>query len=541
MAILDVKDLRLSIAGKPILHDIDLSAETGQVLGIVGESGSGKSMTAMSVMQLLPEFSSLAGSIRFDGNELIGQNEAAMCRLRGDDIGMIFQEPMTALNPLKAVGEQIAEGVRLHTGASHAEATSRAEEILEKVGLPPSRVALSRYPHELSGGQRQRVCIAIACALKPKLLIADEPTTALDVTIQAQILELLNRLVEDEGMALMLISHDLGVVAEMADRIAIMRKGEIVEAGNAHEVLSERRHPYTRQLAEASTHVPARGSQAPVLSAEQGESTTEPLLTVKDLVCEYPMPREGLFHRPPPFRAVDGVEFGVYQGQTMGLVGESGCGKSTLARTLLGLQRPSSGIVRFDGFDIASGDAEQIRSARREMQIVFQDPFGSFNPRHRVERLVAEPLFLRPELSQRQKRDRVAEVLVDVGLSADDMRKYPHAFSGGQRQRLAIARALVIRPKLIIADEPVSALDVSIRAQILDLLSALRDEHGIAYLFISHDLSVVRALCEEVLVMRSGRIVERGETQSVFVTPKSDYTRQLIEAAPDLERSLDAA
>ena len=541
MALLDIANLSLSIAGKPILHDIDLSVEAGQVLGVVGESGSGKSMTAMSVMQLLPEFSGIGGSIRFDGAELIGRDEAAMCRLRGDDIGMIFQEPMTALNPLKPVGEQIAEGVRLHTDASPADAVLRAEEIMEKVGLPPSRVALSRYPHELSGGQRQRVCIAIACALKPKLLIADEPTTALDVTIQAQILELLNRLVEDEAMALMLISHDLGVVAEMADQIAIMRKGEVVEAGGAHDVLSRRHHPYTRQLAEASTHVPVRGTQAPVLSARQGSAGAEPLLDVQQLVCEYRMPREGLFHRPPPFRAVDAIDLAVYQGQTMGLVGESGCGKSTLARTLLGLQRPSSGIIRFDGFDIAGGDPGQIRSARREMQIVFQDPFGSFNPRHRVDRLVAEPLFLRPELSQAEKRDRVAAALVDVGLSADDMRKYPHAFSGGQRQRLAIARALVIRPKLIIADEPVSALDVSIRAQILDLLSALRDEHGIAYLFISHDLSVVRALCEEVLVMRSGRIVERGETQTVFSDPQSDYTRQLIDAAPDLERSLAAA
>jgi peptide/nickel transport system ATP-binding protein len=450
---------------------------------------------------------------------------------------MVFQEPMTALNPLKTIGEQIAEGLRLHTGIGNVQAMERAAQMLERVGLPTDRFALSRYPHELSGGQRQRVVIAIACSLRPKLLIADEPTTALDVTIQAQILELLRDLVAANNMALMLISHDLGVVADMADRITIVRDGEVMESGSAGEVLTRRSHPYTRRLAEASSHVPKRKTPPLLAVAARGEGIS-PLFRAEDLTCEYPGRRTGLFTRTELFRAVDSVSFEIYPQQTMALVGESGCGKSTLARCILGLHRQASGRMEFEGVDLSQGSERQVVEARKHMQIVFQDPYGSFNPRHRVGRLIAEPLFRSPELGRQEKADRVVEALQSVGLAAGDRNKFIHEFSGGQRQRLAIARALVGQPQLIIADEPVSALDVSIRAQILDLLSELRDRLGVAYLFISHDLSVVRAMCDEVLVMKNGRIVESGPVSELFAAPRHDYTKLLLSAVPDLETSL---
>ena len=535
MALLEVSNLTVRFGATPVLRSVGLSLVPGQIMGLVGESGSGKSMTALSVMRLLPDAAGLTGSIRFDGEELTQANESRMCQLRGNDIGMVFQEPMTALNPLKPIGEQVAEGIRLHAGLSRQEAMQRAAQTLEDVGLPQADFDLGRYPHELSGGQRQRVGIAIACAMNPKLLIADEPTTALDVTIQAKILDLLKSLVKRRNMALLLISHDLAVVAGMADTLAVMRNGEILDHGPARELLRQRSHAYTARLAEASAHVPARVS--PPVYSDQPDAAP-PLLAIRNLVCQYPGHRKSLFHRPEPFTAVNAISFDILPRQTMGLVGESGCGKSTLARTLLGLHKPASGKIDFDGLDIASGGKVAIREARREMQIVFQDPYGSFNPRHQVARLVGEPLHLRPELGRNEKRDRIARALEAVGLKPADMGKYAHEFSGGQRQRIAIARALVNQPKLIIADEPVSALDVSIRAKILDLLSELRDRLGIAYLFISHDLSVVRALCDEVMVMRHGEIVERGRANDIFTAPMRNYTRRLVAAAPDLERIL---
>ncbi|MEZ5870532.1 MAG: dipeptide ABC transporter ATP-binding protein [Nitratireductor sp.] len=535
MALLEISGLTVTIGASSVLTDVGLTLERGQIMGLVGESGSGKSMTALSTMRLLPEAARLSGSIRFDGEELVEASEKRMCELRGDDIGMVFQEPMTALNPLKTIGEQVAEGIRLHAGLSPRQALERAAETLADVGLPQSQFALSRYPHELSGGQRQRVGIAIACSMNPKLLIADEPTTALDVTIQAKILDLLKSLVQSRNMALLFISHDLAVVAGMADTIAVMRQGKILDTGPAHDLLRQRRHTYTARLAEASAHVPKKLTP-PVFSDAPG--APDPLLAVRSLVCQYPGHRKGLFHKPEPFIAVNSISFDVLPSQIMGLVGESGCGKSTLARTLLGLHKPSSGSIDFDHIDIVNGGMQALREARREMQIVFQDPYGSFNPRHRVARLVAEPLHLRPELSKTDKRDRAAAALEAVGLKASDLGKYAHEFSGGQRQRIAIARALVNQPKLIIADEPVSALDVSIRAQVLDLLSELRDRLGLAYLFISHDLSVVRALCDEVMVMRNGEIIERGKADDIFNAPVRKYTRRLVNAAPDLQRVL---
>ena len=532
MSLLEIEKLSLDIGTQPILRGVDLALDAGQVMGLVGESGSGKSMTALTIMQLLPEMARATGSVRFDGADLLAASEERMCALRGDDIGMVFQEPMTALNPLKTIGEQVAEGIRWHTRANRADAEALAQKMLERVGLPAERFPLSRYPHELSGGQRQRVVIAIACALKPKLLIADEPTTALDVVLQAQILDLLRDLVDENRMGLLLISHDLAVVTEMSDRITILRDGEVMEAGDTVETLSARVHPYTRQLAMASMHVPERGRTHSALEAG-------PLLEVKGITRDYPVRRDSLFHRPRPFRAVDDVSFAMAPAQSVALVGRSGCGKSTLARIILALDEPTAGTVALRGEEITGHDQAALRPARRDMQVIFQDPYGSFDPRQKVERLVAEPLHLldkRPPPAER--RDLVAEALHQVGLQPADMQKYPHEFSGGQRQRLSIARALITRPKLIVADEPVSALDVSIRAQILDLLADLNQRLGIAYLFITHDLTVARAITDEVMVMDEGRIVETGKTAEVLSNPQSAAARALVDAAPDLHRAI---
>jgi peptide/nickel transport system ATP-binding protein len=448
----------------------------------------------------------------------------------------VFQEPMTALNPVKTIGEQVAEGIRWHTGASRREAEDRARKMLDRVGLPEAKFPLSRYPHELSGGQRQRVVIAIACALKPKLLIADEPTTALDVVLQQQILELLRDLVAENRMGLLLISHDLAVVTDMADRITILRAGEVMESGETARTLSAQQHPYTRQLAQASMHVPNRTGGA---GHKVEAGVAEPLLEVSAVAREYPGRRLSLFSPGKPFRAVDGVSFSLRPGQSTALVGRSGCGKSTLARMILALDRPTSGTIRFMGETLTGKEGSELRSARRNMQVVFQDPYGSFNPRHRVERLVAEPLHLleaRPDPAERRRM--VAAALHEVGLRAEDMDKYPHEFSGGQRQRLSIARALITRPKLIVADEPVSALDVSIRAQILDLFAELNDRLGLAYLFITHDLTVARAITDDVMVMDEGRIVETGRTAEVLDRPRSNAAKALVGAAPDLHRAI---
>jgi len=532
MSLLEIEKLSLSIGGTPILKQVDLGVEAGQTVGLVGESGSGKSMTSLAVMKLLPPASRVAGRITFNGIDILAAPENAMCRLRGNEIGMVFQEPMTALNPVKTIGEQVAEGIRLHTGANRADAEARARRILERVGLPVDRFPLSRYPHELSGGQRQRVVIAIACALKPKLLIADEPTTALDVVLQKQILELLRDLVDENRMGLLLISHDLAVVTDMADRITIMRRGEVMEEGETAKTLSAQVHPYTRQLAEASTHVPARARPAE-------KRVSEPLLQVENVVREYPGRRVSLFQKGKSFRAVDGVSFSLKPGQSVALVGRSGCGKSTLARMILALDRPTGGDIHFMGDPISHMSESALRPARRNMQVVFQDPYGSFDPRHKVERLVAEPLhLLESPPTPAERRERVAAALHDVGLSSRDMSKYPHEFSGGQRQRLSIARAIITRPRLIVADEPVSALDVSIRAQVLDLFADLNRRLGVAYLFITHDLTVARAITDEVMVMHDGRIVEEGDTGRVLDHPRSEAARDLVAAAPDLQRAI---
>ncbi|ESY70891.1 MULTISPECIES: dipeptide ABC transporter ATP-binding protein [Mesorhizobium] len=532
MSLLEIENLSLAIGDTPILKGVELSLASGEVMGLVGESGSGKSMTALTVMRLLPHAARATGRVTFDGIDILAATEDQMCALRGDDIGMVFQEPMTALNPVKTIGEQVAEGIRWHTKATRAQAEERARKMLDRVGLPSAKFPLSRYPHELSGGQRQRVVIAIACALKPKLLIADEPTTALDVVLQAQILDLLRDLVAESRMGLLLISHDLAVVTEMADRITILRHGEVMEAGDTARTLSEQLHPYTRQLAQASMHVPARAKP-------HGAGTGKPLLQVENVTRDYAGRRTALFRRAPDIRAVDDVSLSMAPGQSMALVGRSGCGKSTLARMILALDRPSAGTIRFRGDTITGKREAELKPARRDMQVVFQDPYGSFDPRQKVERLVAEPLHvLEKKPTRAERREMVAHALHEVGLGISDMDKYPHEFSGGQRQRLSIARAIITRPKLVVADEPVSALDVSIRAQILDLFAELNQKLGIAYLFITHDLTVARAITDEVLVMHDGKIVERGRTNEVLDHPQSEAARALVAAAPDLHRAI---
>ncbi len=524
MTLLSIENLTLAIQGTPILHSISLNIAAGEITALTGESGSGKSMTAFATMGLLPKGTATSGTIAFDDANLLALPEPQMCDLRGREIGMVFQEPMTALNPVQTIGAQVMETILVHKAMTPEQAETRARDVLDRVGLPPDRFPLSRYPHELSGGQRQRVVIAMAIALRLRLLIADEPTTALDVTTQAQILNLLKRLVKEDDMALMMITHDLAVVSDMADTLNVMRHGEIVESGPTAQVLRDMRHPYTRQLFEASRH-----------QAELGSAKADaPLLSVQNVSRDYPLPRATLFGTRPMFRAVKDVSFEIRRGERVGLVGESGCGKSTLTRAILGLEPVQSGQITLDG-DPVWQDGHPNLNVRRKMQVVFQDPYGSFNPRHRVARLITEPFHLLTDPPKGGERDTaVSEALTAVGLKPEDANRHIHAFSGGQRQRIAIARALIIKPDLIVFDEAVSALDVRVRAQILDLMADLSRAYGLTYLFISHDLSVVRSITDRVMVMRAGEIVEDRPTADIFAAPNHIYTRELMTAAPQL-------
>ncbi|ARU02926.1 ABC transporter ATP-binding protein [Yoonia vestfoldensis] len=525
MSLLSIRDLSVQINGTRVLQGIDLDMAPGQITAITGESGSGKSMTALAIMGLLPQGAQAQGQILLDGTDIVQTPEAALCRMRGNAMGMVFQEPMTALNPVQTIGAQVAETILIHENTTKAQAQARAAAMLERVGL---KVAPTRYPHELSGGQRQRVVIAMAIAMRPKLLIADEPTTALDVTTQARILDLLQGLVAEFGMGLLLITHDLAVVADVADRIAVMQHGRIVEQGATHDLLGTMRHPYTRALFAASTH-------AVDLPAVQSDA---PLLAVRNVMRDYPTKRLSLFGPPARFRALDDVSLTINRGERLGLVGESGCGKSTLTKAILGLEPVQAGQITLDGAPVSQGD----HALRRKMQVVFQDPYGSFNPRHRVDRLITEPFHLLDNPPKGEDRaNTIAKALADVGLPPDAAGKYIHEFSGGQRQRLAIARALIVEPDLIIFDEAVSALDVSVRAQVLDLIADLCRKRPLAYLFISHDLSVVRSITDRVLVMQAGKIVESGVTETVFAAPQHPYTQSLIAAAPQLPELAHAA
>ncbi|MCY4306355.1 MAG: dipeptide ABC transporter ATP-binding protein [Aestuariivita sp.] len=524
MNILEIENLCLSIHQTSILDNISLSLEVGNIHAITGESGAGKSMVACSIMQLFPNGTHVSGQIKFNGENLLMQTERQMCAIRGNKIGMVFQEPMTALNPVKTIGAQVAETIRIHKAISREAANTSALNLLARVGLPQNRFPISLYPHQLSGGQRQRVVIAIAIALRPKLLIADEPTTALDVTTQAKILNLLKDLVTENQMAMLMISHDLTVVANLANHITVMKSGKIVESAKTHHLLSHMGHNYTKKLFFASRHI----VQLPKYTS------SDTLLRVQNVSKDYQLPRTRLFKAGTKFRALNDISFQLHKGERLGLVGESGCGKSTLVRAILGLNPVDNGNILLEDEPVFRANRPNF-SIRHKMQVVFQDPFSSFNPRHRIDRLISEPFHLLPKsLSDRKRHDILSTALTAVGLRPEDAQKYIHEFSGGQRQRIAIARAIVMQPELILFDEAVSALDVSVKATILDLLADLCHQYNLTYLFISHDLSVVRSVTDRVLVMKDGKIVERGQTDRVLSKPTHPYTKELISAAPQL-------
>ena len=509
------------------VQDVSLSIDKGQTVALVGESGSGKSVTALSVMQLLPyPFAHHpSGSVNYRGQELIGAGPSVLRAVRGNEISMIFQEPMTSLNPLHTIDKQIGESLALHKGLTGSKARSRVLELLDMVGIRDAQSRLRAYPHELSGGQRQRVMIAMALANEPDLLIADEPTTALDVTIQAQILELLSELKERLDMALLLITHDLGIVRKMADQIHVMTQGQVVESNAAEALFASPRHDYTRHL----------------LSAEPGQLPVRDLadspvvLEASNIEVRFPI-KGGLFGRVHRYvNACDGIDVKIRAGRTLGVVGESGSGKTTLGMALLRLI-PSKGEIYFKDEAIHDKPTSELRSLRQAIQVVFQDPFGSLSPRLSVLQIVEEGLKVhQPELGYDDRVQLVSEALLEVGLDINALHRFPHEFSGGQRQRIAIARAMVLKPALVVLDEPTSALDMSVQAQIVDLLQDLQTRHQLAYLFISHDLKVVRALSDDIMVMRDGKVVEYGPAKEILDNPEQAYTRALMQAAFDLK------
>ncbi len=530
-ALLEVRDLSVTFGTGPgaveAVRHVTFAVDKGETLALVGESGSGKSVTALSILQLLPypRAHHPSGSILFERREMVGAPEPVLRSVRGNRVAMVFQEPMTSLNPLHSIGKQVAESLLLHRGLKGAQARARVIELLHLVGLPEAESRLGALPHELSGGQRQRVMIAMALACEPDLLIADEPTTALDVTIQAQILELLKDLRARFGMALLLITHDLGIVRKMADRVCVMQAGEIVEQGPAADVFAAPRHPYTQRL------LAARPAGMPNAAA----SDAPEIMACDDLKVWFPR-KAGIIPRVVGhIKAVDGVSLAVREGHTVGVVGESGSGKTTLGLALLKLVK-SEGRVAFLGGRIDALAARELRPMRRQMQMVFQDPYGSLSPRLSVGQIVGEGLEVhRLTRSPAEYRAAVSQALVEVGLDPATQDRYPHEFSGGQRQRIAVARALVLKPRFIVLDEPTSALDVSVQAQIVTLLRELQARHKLAYLFISHDLAVVRALADQLVVMKDGKVVEAGPAAQVFAAPRSPYTQALMAAAFDLE------
>ncbi|MBL8574715.1 MAG: ABC transporter ATP-binding protein [Hyphomicrobiaceae bacterium] len=529
--LLSVRDLSVAFrqAGRETLavDRISFDIARGETVALVGESGSGKSVTALSIAKLLPypPASHPSGEIWFKGQNLLAAPEAELRKVRGNDITMVFQEPMTSLNPLHSVERQISEILELHRGMGRAAARARVLELLTKVGINDPASRLDAYPHQLSGGQRQRVMIAMALANEPELLIADEPTTALDVTVQAQILDLMAGLKRTDGMSMLFITHDLGIVRKIADRVCVMTRGKIVEHGPTETVFRDPKHPYTRQLLEAEPKglPPVADASRPVVAS------------VDDLKVWFPIKRGLMRKTVGHIKAVDGVSMQVREGQTLGVVGESGSGKTTLGLALLRLISSEGRIVVL-GRDIQGLRQKDVRALRRDMQIVFQDPFGSLSPRLSVADIIGEGLEVHmPDLSPEERDDRVCRVLGEVGLDPETRHRYPHEFSGGQRQRISIARAVVLEPKFIMLDEPTSALDMSVQAQVVDLLRDIQTRHGIAYLFISHDLRVVRALANDVIVMKNGKVVEQGPAEEVFERPRQPYTIALLRAALHME------
>lgn len=523
-ALLEVRDLRVSFRqdGKvnQAVKGVSFSVGRGETVALVGESGSGKSVSALSTVSLLGDSAIVEGSVTYDGVEMVGADEKHLMQVRGNDISFIFQEPMTSLNPLHTIEKQLAESLALHQGLQGQAARARILELLQKVGIRDAESRLGAYPHELSGGQRQRVMIAMALANKPDVLIADEPTTALDVTIQAQILELLAELKESEGMGLLFITHDLNVVRRIADRVCVMKNGEIVEEGPAAEVFDAPQHAYTQKLLAAEPS----GQPEPV-----AEDAAE-MIRTKDLKVWFPIQKGLLKRTVGHVKAVNPTSISVRAGETLGIVGESGSGKTTMALAIMRLIS-STGEVRFGGEDLRQWSTRDLRRLRKDMQIVFQDPFGSLSPRMTCAQIISEGLAIHNVDQHRKPRELVSEVMVEVGLDPATMDRYPHEFSGGQRQRIAIARAMVLRPKLVVLDEPTSALDMTVQVQIVELLRDLQKRYGLAYLFISHDLNVVRAMSHQVVVMKQGDIVEAGAAEALFDNPQMEYTRQLLAAA----------
>lgn len=574
---MDIRNLSVDFAGQDgvlrVVDNISLTVNPGETLGLVGESGSGKSVTSLAVMQLLqkPAGSIANGEILFNLNpgkqvDLLKLQEEEVRKYRGKHMAMIFQEPMTSLNPVLTCGYQVAESLILHEGMSPKQAKERSIELFNHVKLPRPQGIYDAYPHQLSGGQKQRVMIAMAIACNPQLLIADEPTTALDVTVQKSIIELLGRLQQENGMGIIFISHDLGVVSDIASRVAVMYKGKMVENATASDIFKHPQHPYTKGLLACRPPMDRRLTRLPVVgdfmqtdteghftetgltvdgiratlavddSTVRNQSETiakgEVLLKVENLKVYYPI-KKGVFGRVTDYvKAVDDVSFNVYKGETLGLVGESGCGKTTLGRTVLRLLEATSGNVQFEGKDIFTLPNDAMRRLRREMQIIFQDPYSSLNPRLTIGHAISEPMLVHKMCDSKTAKTRTIELLEKVGLKAEHYNRYPHQFSGGQRQRVCIARALALNPKFIVCDESVSALDVSVQAQVLNLLNDLKKDFGFTYIFITHDMSVVRFMADRIMVMNKGKIEELGFTADVFAKPESQYTQKLIDAIP---------
>jgi peptide/nickel transport system ATP-binding protein len=540
--LLHIKDLRVNIdtARGPItpVNNVSLEIAPGEMLGLVGESGSGKSMTAMSILQMLPAESAriTGGSITFDGDNLVAMPERKLRQIRGGKVGTIFQEPMTALNPVLSIGDQLTEPVRKHLGMNRRQAYARGLEMLDMVGIRDPKRVMADYPFQLSGGMRQRVMIAMAMSCEPKLLIADEPTTALDVTTQLQILDLMVGLQRDHGTAILLITHDLGVIAQTCQRVAVMYGGQIVETATVDDLFERPQHDYTRRLLSFLPKPEDRPGTTQPRERAAILPDAVPLLEVKDLTMHYETRRpHPLAAKPEPVKAVDGVSFSVQRGSTLAIVGESGSGKTTTGRAVLRLVEPTAGSVMFKGRDILAMNPEAMRAARSDMQIIFQDTYASLDPRWHIGRSLAEPLVTHSELTKNERADRVAEILELVGLEPSHADRFPHEFSGGQRQRIGIARALMLKPSFIVCDEPVSALDVSVQAQVLDLMKKLQAELGLTYLFISHDLSVVAEMADDVIVMNRGRIVEQASVAQLYNAPQHPYTKALLAAVPQAD------
>ena len=539
------------------VNNVSFDIPAGKTIGIVGESGSGKSVTSLAVMGLLqkPAAKIPQGEILFNGQDILKYSETQMRKIRGDQISMIFQEPMTSLNPVFKVGDQIAETLRVHRNLSKKEAWEKAIDLMNQVGIPNPKGRAHTYPHEMSGGQKQRVMIAMAISCEPKLLIADEPTTALDVTIQKQVLDLLFKLQQEYHMSMMFITHDLSVIGDIADDVVVMYRSNVVEKNNAKTIFTGANHPYTKGLLACRPKLGANPKRLLTVSDfmnEQGEEIkidmakvqvfdkeaiqekpSDILLEVKNLVTQFPI-KGGFFNRTvDQFKAVNDVSFTLRKGKTLGLVGESGCGKTTLGRTILRLIEPAAGQIIYDGKDITGIYGEELRLLRRKMQIIFQDPYSSLNPRMTIAEILTEPLVIHKVGSGKKERlDMAKELAEKVGLKVAQLNRYPHEFSGGQRQRISIARALMLRPEFVVCDESVSALDVSIQAQVLNLLLDLQDEFGLTYVFISHDLSVVNFIADEVGVMNAGKIIEMDKASRIYKNPKEEYTRMLLSAIP---------